>query len=240
MVLCFEAGRFEDAERARRTLLATTTADALTRYSFLAHLGDPATWALPLRALLLVWKDVDAMLRTDRHLRRTVGRAFFNRLLRGHEPHVLSDTDPAVLPDLCRSLQHRGMPAADAQALCRELLRDALLKGRTLKSHDFVEDPPACQLLSEDLTPEWLACLGAIRGLWRVPPPGEGDLVFPVQPEQSPPTTVAGAALDFWHCLQVATSPGHRRWRPEARRRMKQLNSELHALLLGTTPHDTP
>jgi hypothetical protein len=86
-------------------------------------------------------------------------------------------------------------------------------------------------VLAEDVTPRWLACLGLIRRLWTAPPAEPDAVAFCGSGAGG--LSDDEAALEFWHCLRVAENATctdelvH-----EARRRMKLLHPELHALYM--------
>ena len=143
---------------------------------------------------------------------------------------ALVEAAPECLPALALVLI-RSPNASDGRRRARVLVRDALLAGCRLESLDFTHDEPLSDVLAEDLPPRWLACLGVIRRLW---------MAAHAEPDPAPfGTPLAGsqsddeAALEFWHCLQVAEDATctdelvH-----EARRRMKRLRPELHALYM--------
>ena len=93
---------------------------------------------------------------------------------------------------------------------------------------DF-DDARFADILAENHGPVWLACLGALRHLWPVPPADLSDLV-----------QLALETLDddergrqFWACLQRTVSCS--RDDPAAvaaRKRMKQLDADMHALYM--------
>jgi hypothetical protein len=146
----------------------------------------------------------------------------FARLLASHTPEALVKTRPECLPALAAVLAAgpEDLPEAGRRR-AHGLVRDALLAGRDLSSLDFDHDKAVADLLAEDLPPRWLACLGLIRRLWPAPPPDESD--------RSPEET----ALEFWRCLQLADSADTpEEVLHEARRRMKRLRPELHALYM--------
>ena len=103
---------------------------------------------------------------------------------------------------------------------------------RWLDSLGFGWDAPIADLLAENETPRWLACLGLIRRLWPTPPATSGDLDALQAPFEIPGSTDA-AAEAFWSCLRVAVDDEcpegalH-----EARRRMKALRPARHALFM--------
>ena len=107
-------------------------------------------------------------------------------------------------------------------------MRDSLLAGCTLEALAFREDSALADLLAEDLLPRWLACLGRIRRLWSSPRAAEwealGEVARGASGDEDPATS-------FWQC----SSPSADRaddLRLQARRRMKQLHPELHALFM--------
>jgi hypothetical protein len=96
----------------------------------------------------------------------------------------------------------------------------------------FREDGAVAELLAEDLSPPWLACLGRIRRLWPSSPLPEAE-------RQAPLDLVGGQegdddrAIAFWRCLCLAETPDC----PEAlvhaaRRRIKQLHPGLHVAFM--------
>lgn len=118
------------------------------------------------------------------------------------------------------------------------MIRDALLTGFRLEPLGLRWDQALADLLAEDEEPPWLACLGVIRRLWPTPrlmPEDIGALSGPFVE----PASGEQAALAFWSCLRVAED----RDCPEgalheARRRMKRLRPEFHALHMRRQPRD--
>ena len=113
-----------------------------------------------------------------------------------------------------------------------------MLLGYDIRPLDL-EDEALSDLLSEDLAPRWLACLGGLRRLLPLPPL-EPEEVTALEREMSAtdrlePLDDAERALSFWRCLRVARlgNSVNERLLQEARKRMKTLNPELHALYMG-------
>lgn len=223
-------GRFEEAARLRRVIEETLGRSFETEsLRFLDELGGPV-WTRPPREALSLWREIDAALGSRTHLRALVRGGVFARLLELHSPETLVEAAPECLPALALVLG-RSPDASDGRRRARGLVRDALLAGRGLESLDFTYDAPLSDVLAEDLPPRWLACLGVIRRLWTAPP-AEPDPV----PFHSPvPEGLSDdeAAREFWRRLQVAEDATctdeliH-----EARRTMKRLHPELHALYM--------
>jgi len=233
MEAALAAGRFELAARLRVVLDETYGPSPRTQaLGFLARLGA-AVRDGPLGVTLSAWAEIDAQLAGRTHLRDCLRGGVFARLLASHTPQALVETRPECLPALAAVLAsgREGSPEAGRRR-ARGLVRDALLAGRELAPLDFEPDEAVADLLAEDLPPRWLACLGLIRRLWPAPRPDESDLdglentsALGRSPEE--------AAIDFWQCLRVA----ERVDTPEellhqARRRMKRLSPELHALYM--------
>ena len=152
------------------------------------------------------------------------------RLLRTHSPADIAAARPATAGHLTVALTSLDGPPG--VALGRALVRDLLSAGHSLESTAFAHDDAVAEILAEDMDPEWLACLGAVRHVW------------PVLPMDTTHLEAFGASsLDddthpgeaFFTCLRVARTPG----RPdpllhEARRRMKRLNPSLHGMFMRT------
>jgi len=233
MEAALAAGRFELAARLRVVLDQTygpsLRTDAL---GFLERLGT-SIWEGPLGEALSMWAEMDGQLTARAHLRDCFRRDFFERLLASHTPESLVDANRECLPALAAVLASRleGSPEAGRRR-ARGLVRDALLAGRDLLSLDFQHDEAVADLLAEASPPRWLACLGLIRRLWSATPPGEAGL----EHFRNTPTEVRSdeeAALEFWRCLQVAeTADCPEEMLHQARRSMKRLRPELHALYM--------
>ena len=125
---------------------------------------------------------------------------------------------------LCASVgTDEPLPAEAAALLCA-----ALLGGCAPAPGDF-DDPRFVDLLAENHGPVWLACLGALRHLWPVPPADASEsapCVVDAQDEDE-------RGREFWACLRRTVSCG--RDDPAsvaARTRMKQLDPDMHALFM--------
>jgi hypothetical protein len=227
------AGRFELAAHIRMVLDQTYGPSLLTHdLGFLDLLGT-SLWDRPPAEALSVWADIDGRLFKRVHRRDHLRVGVFARLLASHTPEALVEARPECLPALVAVLAagQEGLPEAGRRR-ARALVRDALLAGRDLSSLDFDHDRAVADLLAEDLPPRWLACLGLIRRLWPAPPPDEGDLEG-FRHTAAEVRSLKEAALEFWRCLQLADSADTpEEVLHEARRTMKRLRPELHALYM--------
>lgn len=125
---------------------------------------------------------------------------------------------------LCAAASADERLAAEAAAL----LRDVLLGGGEPAPGDF-DDARIVDLLAENHRPVWLACLGALRQLWPVPPADLSELAPVVADSQDDDER----GREFWTCLRYTVSCG--RDDPTAvaaRKRMKQLDADMHALFM--------
>ena len=159
--------------------------------------------------------------------------AFFRRLFTLESPEELIRRDPECVVPVANTLDELEEPTDG-----RRVVRDALLLGYDIRPLDL-EDEALSDLLSEDLAPRWLACLGGLRRLLPLPPL-EPEEVTALEREMSAtdplePLDDDERALSFWRCLRVARlgSSVNERLLQEARKRMKTLNPELHALYMG-------
>lgn len=220
-----QSGAFADARRLRDLHLETYGASAATaELGFLDHLA-PIDLVSDAGLALTAWEEADARLASQPLLRRRVCDGVFRCLLERHSPRALAAARPDCLGALAGFLTAQARAeGADSSPAARGLVRDALLAGRAVDATAIADDALA-DLFAEDLPPPWLACLGAVRRLWPVPPASEAELrAFQAR------GAAEGDALGFWECLRVAETPG----RPEpllheARRRMKRLRPDLHA-----------
>jgi len=225
------SGRFEEVGTLRGRLEEDYGLDSTGSLDPLARF-DGVAWDLP-QAILSVWVDVDRLLAAQPLLRAQVRSGVFSRLLQPHDPEALVAARPDCLPAIARVLRERpGSSPEDGLRAARSLARDSLLAGHTLEALDFRDDAPLADLLAEDRDPRWLACLGRIRRLWPSVPPraSEWESVGQIARGER---RADHPALAFWDCLRLAESgecPDE--LRQQARRRMKQLEPELHALFM--------
>jgi hypothetical protein len=120
----------------------------------------------------------------------------------------------------------------DGKRQARRLIRDALLAGLCLEPLSFGWDEPVADLLGEADTPPWLACLGVIRRLWPAGGATKEDIVALSGPMVDPGSSDQ-AARSFWRCLRASEDREcSQEARQEARRRMKTLRHEWHALYM--------
>jgi hypothetical protein len=227
-------GRFEALAALRARVEEAFGPDAARSLAPLARF-DGVAWDPP-EALLSAWVDVDRLLAGHPHLREHVRTGVFGRLLQSQPPARLLAARPECLPALARIL--RGRPdrlPEEGQRDARALVRDSLLAGRLLEALDFHDDPAVADLLAEDRDPRWLACLGRIRRLWPSSPPRGAEWESLGQVARGA-ARVDHPALAFWGCLRLAESPDcPDDLRQQARRRMKQLDPELHGLFMRHT-----
>ena len=225
-------GDFPEANRLRLLFEETYGESADTRaLSFLEGEATALSSAQP-EVALPAWRTLDSSLESPR-LRRILQEGVLRRLLREHPAEKLAASDPASLPALAWTLTFvpEGAAERDVQD-ARGLVRTALLAGQELSSLDFRWDEPLADLLAEGEPPAWLPSLGVVRRLWPAPRPTPEDLAALSSPFDEPesPDTAAHA---FWSCLRVAEDSScpepavH-----EARRRMKKLRPDLHALYM--------
>jgi hypothetical protein len=226
-------GRFEEALRLRRMLEESYGPSVHTRdLGFLDRLGG-GTWQCPPGDVLAVWMRIDEGLNGGEQLRACIRAGVFLRLLEAHTAECLVAAKPECLAALARVLSSdRRIGPEDGRRRARALVRDALLAGRELTSLDFDYDRPVADVLAEDLPPRWLACLGLIRRLWSAPPPDEPERGAFARPKVATGPEDEGAS-EFWRCLRVAEAADCPEDRlHEARRQMKRLRPELHALYM--------
>lgn len=123
------------------------------------------------------------------------------------------------------------LPAGDLSAAAQGAEEQAAVPDERQLDLFAEGDARLGELLAEDLAPPWLACLGAVWRLWPAPPATELELgAFG---EGIGREGAADEALGFWQCLRVAETPGcPEELLHEARRQMKKLRADLHALYL--------
>jgi hypothetical protein len=223
------SGRFEDARRHRDALVAfegpsTSTSELAT----LDVVGDADFWDRPLPVVVNQWLTLRRHLSALPHLQQVICEGGLSRLLERHAPTELVHAAPAMLAPLTNRLCAAAGSDERIPAEAAALLRDALLDGCGPAPGDFHDDR-LVDLLAEDHSPVWLASLGALRHLWSVPPADASEL---------PPRVVDSQDDDergreFWACLRRTVSSG--RDEPAAlaaRKRMKQLDADMHALFM--------
>lgn len=230
------SGRFEEMAALQARVEEDFGPDAARSLAPLGRFAGVA-WESP-EAALTAWAAVDRLLAGEPQLREHVRTGVFTRLLETQPPARVLAARPECLPALARVLRERpGRPPDEARAAARALVRDTLLAGRTLEPLDFRDDPEVADVLAEDLEPRWLACLGRIRRLWPTTPLGGVERERPV-PVGGGAEPLADPALAFWDCLRVAESPDRPEdLRQQARRRMKQLAPDLHAVFIRRARH---
>ena len=235
--LAVSDGRFGEAARVHLAIAqAFGLPETPRELDWLGRLAATA-WEGPPAVPLSVWAEIDRQLCGQPSLQDRVRRGAFTRLLRTHTSRELMEASPDCLPVLVRALGFQaGRSIDEARVEARALIRDSLLAGRRLEGLDFREDEALAELLAEDLSPRWLACLGRIRRLWPSSPLPDAERrgfleVVRGQEGSDDP------AMAFWRCLCLAETPDC----PEelvhaARRRMKQLHPGLHAAFMRRLP----
>jgi len=132
---------------------------------------------------------------------------------------------------LLSSLSSRDVVCDASQA--GHLPRDALLAGIKSALGDF-DDPAFVDLLAEAPAPQWLACMGALCQIWPVSAANGCVLMLPLP---AVPEDDQERGLQFWHCLQrVVSGAPDDMVAVEARKRMKLLDSGLHARIEFHSP----
>jgi hypothetical protein len=227
---------YEDAVRIERQLSLGWGEDAVpVNLRFLRQL-DPDFWerATEPAEAIEAWPVIERSIAPGTTLWRRVRNGFFGRLLSVHSAEAVVGTHPDALRLVVGTLIDRE-DVADA----RRLVRDALLAGKSVDI-DGVEDPPLAELLAEELGPHWLASLGAIRRLWPLsrPTPEETSAITTRIHDALPPDDEE-RAVAFWDALRLAELRGAigEPFLHAARKRLKRLNEDLHALYMyGTGP----
>jgi len=230
------SGSFDEASCLRARIEECFGPEATRSLAPLDWLAGVA-WEGPPETPLEVWAQVDRQLAGQPQLRDRVRGGVFTRLLRSHGREELLAARPDFLPALAHAVRfHLGRSPEEGRREARALVRDSLLAGRALEALDFRDDAALADLLAEGLEPRWLACLGRIRRLWPSSPLCASELeglaeVARCASEGEDP------AMVFGQCLRVAESPDTAdELRQQARRRMKQLHPELHALFMRHAP----
>jgi hypothetical protein len=230
------SGDYEEAARIEERLRAGWREEAVpAELRFVRTLGPGfrEIAGRPAEALE-AWADIERSVGPGTVLWRRMRNGFFGRLLSRHSAGSLAGLHPGALRLVVATLRDLDR-AADG----RILVRDALVAGARIDL-DGVEDPPVADLLAEELGARWLASLGAIRGLWPLtrPTPEETGSIAAAVHDPLPPDE-EGRAMAFWESLRLAELHGSigEPLLHAARKRLKILNGELHALYLyGTGP----
>ena len=224
------SGRFEDARRHRDALVALGGPSTRTReLSTLEVVGDAGFWDRPLPVVLNEWLTLQRHLDALPNLRRLICDGGLSRLLERHSPTELVKASLAMLAPITNRLS-TGVGAGDPlPAEAAAVLRDSLLGGCDPDPGEF-DDDRLVDLLAENHCPAWLACLGALRHLWPVPP---ADAASELAPTAGDCQDDDERGRQFWACLQRTVSCS--RDAPAAvaaRKRMKQLDPDMHALFM--------
>jgi hypothetical protein len=221
------AGAFDEAWRLRAQIEQEYGTCAETReLGFLERLELALQPGASLAEALETWNDIDAALAPTGALRLRIRQGLFARLLESYDPQEIAEASARCLPVLTEILG-AGDEMSDGRRRARALVRDALLANTSLAPLDFSHDPPLAELLAEDLEPGWLACLGAVRRLWSAPRVDVTRATVGASLDDRP--SEEQAAWRFWGCLGVADDPSAPEdARRQARRRMKELDAELH------------
>jgi hypothetical protein len=222
------SGRFEDARAFRDALLAIEGPSAHTRdFGALDTIGDAGFWNRPLPVVLSDWQTLSQQLVAPPNLRKSIWEGGLSRLLERHAAIEIVRAAPPMLPGLTNRLC--VMLAGDEGAIPIEaarLVRDALLEGLDPGPGEFANSR-IVDLLAEDHRPVWLACLGALRHLWPVPPGDPSELLEPTDADSEAEDE---RGCQFWACLRRTVSSGHDDPAAvAARTRMKRLHPDMHA-----------
>lgn len=226
------SGSFEQAAYLLGTIGESFGPDAARSLAPLERLAGVA-WEGPPATPLSVWAEIDRQLAGQPHLRDRVLGGVFARLLQSHTPGELLAARLECLPVLARVVSSSpNRSPEEGRREARALVRDSLLAGRALEALDFRDDEALADLLSEDLSPRWLACLGRIRRLWPSCPPRASEWAALAEIARGA-TADEDPAMAFWQCLRLAESPDcAEQLRQQARRRMRQLHPELHVVFM--------
>ena len=235
--LAISGGRFEEAARIRLAIDETFGASPASPSLALLDRLASVQWEGPPGVPLAAWAELDPLLAGQPSLQDHVRTGAFTRLLQTRTSSELLAARPDSLPALVRVLALRpGRSPQEARLEARGLVRDSLLAGRMLDALDFRQDEAVADLLPEDMPPRWLASLGRLRRLWPAPPPAEAEWEVLREIARGDARS-EDPALAFWHCMRIAESPDcPDGLRHQARRRMKQLHPDLHALFMRREP----
>jgi hypothetical protein len=220
-------GRFEEARGLRDKLAVREGASPdTTELSVLDRLGDSTFWAQPVEACIDAWRVLDSGWNPRPHVRAQLREGILRRLIDREGAIVVALARPGLLAPVVNFLGKQDGGIEDGRA--EAVLRDALALGCAAAPNEF-DDPRFVDLLAEDRSSRWLASIGALNRLWPVP-----ALPSPPAPETMPPLAEGDEdderAQQFWECLRrVVSVPRDSASASEARKRMKVLDSVLHA-----------
>ena len=219
-------GRFDEARQLHDALQARPVRflepDELRVLDVLA---TPDFWMLSLGDCLDRWEEVSRGWTPRPHLRTEVEEGWLRRLLARHGAPAVVAARPAWLPRIVNWLSKQQGSEGASEATV--LVRDALVSGTNPVPTDY-EDVRLVDLLAENYLPQWLASLGALRGVWPVPalPATEWGETLPARP---PVDDEVARAEQFWWCLRLAASvPRDSSRAADVRKRMKLLHPVLH------------
>jgi hypothetical protein len=223
------SGRFEEARRHRDALVALEGPSTQTgELGTLEVVGDERFWDRSLPVVVNEWLTLQRHLDALPNLGRLICDGGLARLLERHAPTEIVQAAPAMLAPITNRLCAAAGADDPLPAEAAGLLRDSLLGGCDPAPGEF-DDDRLVDLLAEDHRPVWLACLGALRQLWPVPPADAPELTPSVVDSQDDDER----GRHFWACLQCTVSCS--RDDPAAaaaRKRMKQLDADMHALFM--------
>jgi hypothetical protein len=226
------SGRFEDARLYRDALTVIEGASAgLPDLAALDVIGEARFWDRALPAVLSDWLALDQTLKTPPNFGRLMCDGGLSRLTERYAAAEIVAAAPTMLATLTNRICMAAGENGDLPPDATKLVRDALLDGRELVPDAFTDDR-IIDVLAEDCRPVWLACMGALRNLWPVPPvdPFALNAITATDEESNDEDE---RALQFWACLRRTVSYG--RDHPEAvasRMRMKRLHPDMHALFM--------
>lgn len=220
-------GRFEEALEIRSAL---ATREGESRDTLELHvldtLGAAAFWAQSAGACVDQWRSLAEGWERRAATEALVKFGVLQRLVERHGAARVISARPLMMAEVVNFLQRRADDDDAEEATF--LLRDALAAGVNASPDDF-DDARFVDLLSEDRAPQWLAVVGALGRLWPVPAERWDESDSPLPPCPDDHADHARGEL-FWRCLRrtvSVTKDGEAG--AEARKRMKQLDSALHA-----------
>jgi len=216
-------GHFEEAGAVRDRLVRLEGVSKETSVlALLDQIGASGFWT---RSSADIGRDCLELLRRTL-LPPAIREGLLVRLLETNDPSDLIRQEPGLLGFVVNHL--RNEPSG-AGLEASQLVRDALLSGLSPISGDF-EDETLRDLLAEDYSPVWLACLGALRGLWSVAAAESLERAPSLLPV---PADDEERGRQFWLCLRWAVARDHTDVLAlDAKKRMRQLNVDFHGLFM--------